>query len=118
MVTAATIHMSLLGLEGLAAVALRSQAQTAKLVDLLTSIDGVTAAFSTPHFHEAVIRLNQPVGPVLEALADQDILGGYDLTTDFPELGNALLICATETKTDDDLESYARALSNVVAKSA
>ena len=62
MVTAATIHMSLLGLEGLAAIALRSQVQTAKLVDLLTSIDSVTAAFSTPHFHEAVIRLNQPVG--------------------------------------------------------
>jgi glycine dehydrogenase subunit 1 len=116
MVTAATIHMSLLGLEGLAAVALRSQVQTAKLVDLLTSIDGVTAAFSTPHFHEAVIRLNQPVGPVLDALAEQDILGGYDLTTDFPELGNALLICATETKTDDDLESYVKVLANVLAK--
>jgi glycine dehydrogenase subunit 1 len=115
MVTAATIYMSLLGHEGLSRVALTSQQQTAKLLDLLTAIDGVERAFSSPHFHEAVIRLDRPVGPVLEALAVSDILGGYDLSSDFPELGNALLICATETKIDEDLEAYAAVMRDAMS---
>jgi glycine dehydrogenase subunit 1 len=118
MVTAATIYMSLLGPEGLRRVALASQQQTAKLLNLLTSIDGVERAFSAPHFHEAVIQLDRPVGPVLEYLAANDILGGFDLSKSYPELGNALLICATETKTDEDLEAYATALRHAMSASA
>jgi glycine dehydrogenase subunit 1 len=114
MVTAATIYMSLLGPAGLRRVALTSQQQTAKLVALLTEIEGVDAAFSAPHFHEAVVRLDRPVGPVLEALAERGVLGGHDLSKSFPELGNALLVCATETKTDEDLEAYAGALRDVL----
>jgi glycine dehydrogenase subunit 1 len=115
MVTAATIYMALLGPEGLRRVALSSQQQTAKLVARLATIDGVEPAFPTPHFHEAVIRLDRPVRPVLEALAKRDVLGGYDLSRDFPELGDTLLVCATETKTDEDLEAYANALQAVMS---
>jgi len=118
MVTAATIYMSLLGHEGLRRVALRSQQQTAKLVTLLTAIEGVERAFTSPHFHEAVIRLDRPVGPVLESLARRDIIGGYDLSNDYPELGNALLLCATETKIDEDLEDYAKALRAAMSAAA
>jgi len=118
MVTAATIYMSLLGHEGLSRVALTSQQQTAKLLELLTGIYGVERAFSSPHFHEAVIRLDRPVGPVLETLAQSDILGGFDLSGDYPELGNALLICATETKIDEDLETYAAALRDAMGVAA
>lgn len=115
MVTAATIYMSLLGHEGLARVAQASHANTAALVSALTAIDGVDALFSGPHFHEAVIRLSKPVGPVLEELAAQNILGGHDLSALYPELGNALLVCATETKTDVDIETYANALHEIMA---
>lgn len=115
MVTAATIYMSLMGPDGLERVALTSQQQTAKLVDLLTSIDGVEKAFDAPHFHEAVITLDRPVGPVLETLADIGVLGGLDLSASYPELGNALLLCATETKTDDDLEAYQCALADAMS---
>ena len=118
MVTAATIYMSLLGHGGLSRVALTSQQQTAKLLELLTAIHGVERAFSSPHFHEAVIRFDRPVGPVLESLAASDILGGFDLSGDYPELGNALLICATETKIDEDLEAYAAALRDVMSAAA
>lgn len=115
MVTAATIYMSLLGAEGLRRVALTSQQQTAKLLDLLTSIKGVERAFSAPHFHEAVIQLDRPVGPVLAHLAANDVLGGFDLSKTYPELGNALLVCATETKTDEDLDVYRSALQDAMS---
>ncbi len=115
MVTAATIYMSLLGHQGLARVALASHRQTAALLHLLTQIDGVEPLFDGPHFHDAGIRLDRPVEPVLQALAVRDILGGYDLSRELPELGNALLVCATETKTQADLEAYASALQEIMS---
>jgi glycine dehydrogenase subunit 1 len=122
MVTAATIYMALLGHRGLQRVALQSAARTAKLAGMLSALGGVARAFSAPHFHEVVLRLDRPVGPVLDALAANNILGGFDLSQDYPDLGNALLVCATETKTDADLESYAAALESALhdtqAKSA
>jgi len=114
MVTAATIHMSLLGAQGMSRVALASHRQTNELLKLLTAIDGVERLFEGPHFHEAGIRLDRAVAPVLDALAARQVLGGYDLSRDFPGLGNSLLVCATETKTRSDLEAYADALQEIM----
>ena len=110
MVTAATIYMSLLGAAGLAGVAGACAQRTAELVRALSRIDGVREAFESPRFHEAVLSLDRPAGPVLAALAERGIAGGLDLAPSHPELGHAILVCATETKTDADVEAYARAL--------
>jgi glycine dehydrogenase subunit 1 len=107
--------MSLLGPDGLAQVASASIANTRKLVDGLTSIAGVEAAFDAPRFHEAAIRLPRPVGSVLEALAARGIFGGCDLSAAYPELGDALLVCATETKTPEQLARYRDALAEILA---
>lgn len=117
MVTAAAIYMSLLGAAGLQRVAAASALRTADLLQALTRITGVTAAFSIPRFHEAVLLLDRPVAPVLAALAERGILGGLDLGTSYPELGNALLICATETKLDADIDAYASALADIMEPS-
>jgi glycine dehydrogenase subunit 1 len=109
-VTAATIYMSLLGPGGLARVAAASRERTSQLVQALTRIKGVAAAFDAPRFHEAVLTLDRPAGPVLAALAAQGIAGGLDLGASYPELGSSLLVCATETKTDADIDCYAQAL--------
>lgn len=115
-VTASTIYMSLLGPEGLKRVAAASHANTRSLLDQLTAIPGVKRAFSTAQFHEAVIQLDAPAGEILRALEAQGILGGYDLSAHYPELGQAILICATETKTAADLNLYAQQLARVLSK--
>ncbi|MBT8088721.1 MAG: aminomethyl-transferring glycine dehydrogenase subunit GcvPA [Gammaproteobacteria bacterium] len=113
MVTAATIYMSLLGLDGIAAVARSSHASTTRLVDGLCGINGVQRLYEGPYFHEAALKLDRPVAPLLAALAERDILGGFDLTgfagTD------ALLVCATETKSAADIDAYVSALAEVMA---
>jgi len=114
MVTAATIYMSLLGHDGLKNVALAAYRQSRKLTDMLVAIDGVTRTFSGSCFHESVLTFDRPLAPVLDALAKKDILGGFDLSADYPELENALLVCATETKTDADLARYADALTEIL----
>ena len=116
LVTAATIHMSLLGSAGLENVAAASQAQTRKLVDALTKIKGIKLAFSGPRFHEAVLQLDRNVDAVLEALAKRNVIGGFDLSRRYPELGNALLVCATEMRIDEDIATYAAAMSAVMAE--
>ena len=118
MVTAATIYMSLLGYEGLRQVAQASYQNTAYLIRGLTAIDGIERLFDSPHFHEVALKLDRPVAPVLQELASKDILGGLDLSATAPELRNALLVCATETKTESDLDAYIAAVEEIFSTEA
>jgi glycine dehydrogenase subunit 1 len=118
LMSAATIYLALLGPAGLERVARACLARTRELVDALGTLPGVRAAFEGPRFHEAVLTLDRPVAPVLEALAAEGIVGGLDLSRDYPELGHALLACATETRTRADIEAYARALGRQLGRAA
>ncbi len=114
-VTASTIHMAILGPRGLENTAAACHANTRELVAQLVTIDGVRQAFNSPIFHESVLQLDRPAGEVLHALAEHDILGGYDLGKDYPELGNAMLVCATELRTEEEIMAYRTALQAVLA---
>ena len=114
LVTAATIYMSIMGPQGLERVATASHAKTRELVTALARINGVRPAFATPCFHEAVLLLDRPVAPVLKSLEAKGIIGGFDLAEAYPELGPGLLVCATETKTSEDIASYAQALGEAM----
>jgi glycine dehydrogenase subunit 1 len=118
LVTAATIYMAIVGPTGLARVASRSMANLKSLRTQLAKVPGVKAAFDGAHFHECVVKLDRPVAPVLAELARVGIQGGFDLSQHYPELGHALLVCATETKNDADLLRYAQALGAVLKKAA
>ncbi|MBT3031188.1 MAG: aminomethyl-transferring glycine dehydrogenase subunit GcvPA [Candidatus Thiodiazotropha sp. (ex Lucina pensylvanica)] len=115
MVTAATIHMTLMGSEGLQRVAGASHTNTDKLTQALTSLHGVESVFNGAVFHERVVRLPIAAKKVLRALAAHSVLGGFDLSDDYPELGDAILVCATELRTDSDLENYRSKLERVIA---
>ena len=115
-VTAATIYLALLGPEGLERVAQASHANAHELALQLGVLPGVTRTFSGPVFHEFVVQFNAPVADVLQGLKAQGILGGLALTRDYPELGNALLVCATETKRDDDLALYADNIKRILGR--
>ncbi len=113
-VTASTIHMALLGPKGLEQVAAACHQNTNKLVERLSAIKGVEVVFNGPRFHEAVIRFTKPAAEVLDALAQHNVLGGFNLSKDYPELENAVLVCATEMRSDDDIDAYANALSQIL----
>ncbi len=115
MVTAATIYMSLLGFAGLASVARASHANTTKLALGLCGLDGVERLYDGAFFHEVALQLDRPVAPVLSALAERDILAGFDLTSSTGV--DSLLVCATETKTDADIAACVEAFAEVMATS-
>jgi len=116
LVTAATIYMSLLGPDGLAKVASASANNLRALRERLLKIPGVEPLFGDrAHFHELALKLPKPAIDVVEALAARRIVGGVALGEEFPQHGDALLVCTTETKRAEDLDAFAEALAAVLA---
>jgi glycine dehydrogenase subunit 1 len=111
---AGTVYLSLMGAEGLERVAAASMARCEQLAQALTGIEGVRRVFSRPVFHEIVLTLDRPIAPLLKALAQREIQGGLDLADYYPELGNALLVCATETKSSADIDAFRAMLAEVL----
>lgn len=116
LMTAATIYMSLLGDEGLQSVASHSHSGTIDLVAQATGIEGVSRRFTAPVFHEAVLRLPSPAKDVLERMARDGILGGYDLGELDAGLADCMLVNVTETKTPADLERFVVSLRAAVGE--
>ncbi len=114
LVTAATIYMSLMGAEGLRRVALASHENARSLLQHCLEVKGVSARFNGAFFHEFVLQLPCAASEVNKRMAEQAYQAGLDLTPFYPELANCLLVCATETKTEQDLINYQHALAKAV----
>lgn len=115
LVTAATIYMSLMGAEGLRRVAVQSHQNTQALVEALTAIPGVSRVFGSPTFHEALLRLPKPAETVLAQLAEAGILGGLAVGAYYPQWADCILVCATESRTAEQIASYAQTLAPILA---
>ena len=112
LVTAATIYMALLGPDGLRKVAAASAANLRLLRERLLKIPGVEPLFGDrAHFHELALKLPKPAADVVEALAARKIVAGVSLGEEYPQHGDALLVCTTETKSTTDLDTFADALA-------
>ena len=115
LVTAATIYMSLLGPDGLRKVATASASNLRALRDRLLAIPGVEPLFAgRAHFHELALKLPKPASEVVELLAVRRIVAGVALGEEYPQHGDALLVCTTETKSMADLDAFAEALVDVL----
>ena len=116
MVTASTIHMALLGPGGLRRVAQTCHAGLMMLLGSLSAVAGVRRVFEGAVFHEAVLATSEPVADVLRALQGQGILGGLGLQRFYPEIGDGLLVCVTETKSAWDLIDFAGRIARITDK--
>lgn len=107
LVTAATIHMALLGPQGLRNVAGHCVVQTRALYNALCALPGVEPVFpGRPFFHEVALRLPVAASELIEKMARKRIVAGVSLADEYPDVGDALLVCATETKTDQDIARF------------
>jgi glycine dehydrogenase subunit 1 len=114
LVTASTIYMSLMGPHGLRQVAMACHQNLQYLQEKLFAIDGIEPVFNRPAFHETVIRLPVSVDTILQALSKNKIQGGFSLTKSYPELGECLLVCVTETKTQKEMDYFTEKLAEIV----
>jgi len=110
-----TIHMTLLGAEGLKRVATLNHENACDLAEALDAIAGVEVL--TPRFfNEFAIRLPKRAEVVLDALMEKGIVGGVPFARLNPREGmdDVLLVCATETNSPEDINAYAAALRDIV----
>jgi glycine dehydrogenase subunit 1 len=111
-----TIHLSLLGEEGLTRLARINHARAVALADRLGKLPGVevvTPAF----FNEFTIRLPKPAAPIVDALAARGVIAGVPASRLLPRdksVENLLILAATETSSDDDFAALTAALKEVL----
>jgi glycine dehydrogenase subunit 1 len=110
---AAAVYMALLGAHGLKGVATACHANLNALLDRLGAV-GVRPRFAGPHFHEAVVSLDGRPVDLLKAMRSRRILGGVDISGQYAALPGGVLVCATETKSEQDLDDYAHALEDAL----
>jgi glycine dehydrogenase subunit 1 len=112
-----SIHLSLLGEAGLTRLAKLNHARAVELAERLTNIAGVelvTPAF----FNEFTLKLPKPAIVVADALADRGVIAGVRASRLYPhelDLRPHLIVAATETNSDADIDAYAAALAEVLA---
>lgn len=103
-----TVHMALLGENGFRDLARLNHEAAIKTADALSKIKGVKLVNET-FFNEFVIEMPKPADEVVEKLAGAGIIAGYPLE------GGRLLVAATEMTTDEDIETFATVLEEVLA---
>ena len=119
MATAATLYLAFLGTNGLQKVAASCVANTRSLIALLEKMPGISFPFGKNVFHEFVVALDTEIDTVLTGLAEADILAGIDISCDYGlqnglQNQNLLLICVTETKTEDELHLFVDTLNELL----
>ncbi|HVP30532.1 MAG TPA: aminomethyl-transferring glycine dehydrogenase subunit GcvPA [Myxococcota bacterium] len=117
MLLRATIFLALHGAHGLTALARQNVAKAAYLRSRVAATPGLSLPFSAPVFHELVVKL-APGDTAERALAralDAGIVGGLDLAPYAPELGPALLVCATEIATRESIDRLVSALGGAAS---
>ncbi|VAX17182.1 Glycine dehydrogenase [decarboxylating] (glycine cleavage system P1 protein) [hydrothermal vent metagenome] len=102
--TAAVIHMSLLGKEGLRELAMRNLSAAAYLARRVTSLNGFARISGAHFFNEVAISMPAPPQVVSRRLAKEGIQGGLDLRRYYPELESSMLFCATEMNTKKSID--------------
>jgi glycine cleavage system P protein (glycine dehydrogenase) subunit 1 len=100
----ATIYLSLLGKNGLRALAEQNLAKAHYAAHELAGVAGASLPFAGPRFNEFVVKTPVGAEDLLTALRQEKIIGGLHLERFYPELKNHLLVCVTETVTKAALD--------------
>jgi glycine dehydrogenase subunit 1 len=112
-----TIHLTLLGEEGLKGLARLNHARAVQASQRLADVPGVKL-LNDSFFNEFALELSKPAAGVVDHLAKQNILAGVPasrLDPHAPGLKNILLVTVTETATDAHVETLAKALQKELA---
>jgi glycine dehydrogenase subunit 1 len=110
MALAATVYMSLMGRQGMRRLAELCYHRAHYAASVLGQIPGYALLSDGPFFKEFVLRCPRPAGEINAALRSRQIIGGYDLAADEPQLGHAMLLAVTEMNSRADIDRLAAAL--------
>jgi glycine dehydrogenase subunit 1 len=100
----ATVYLTLYGREGLRELAIQNLSKAHYLGGKLKP------RFDAPYFNEFVVSTNGTSPDEINArLLEKKIIGGLSLKRYYPELGNSMLLCATEMSKREHMDALAKA---------
>jgi glycine dehydrogenase subunit 1 len=114
----AGVYLALMGPQGMVEIGEGIMARARYAMLRMNEIEGVRApAFDAPHFQEFVVQFDgtgKSVAEINHALQERGILGGKDLSQEFPVLEQSALYCVSEVHTQADIDQLVAALEEVV----
>ncbi|HKV47676.1 MAG TPA: hypothetical protein VJN69_06255, partial [Candidatus Acidoferrales bacterium] len=114
----ATIHLCLLGKEGLRELALQNLAKARFALAELEKIPGVRRVFSAPFFNEFAVEFPRSVKLINAELLREKIVGPLPLGQHYNELTKRALVCVTETMPRAEIERFAAAVRKILENAA
>ena len=110
-----SVHMTLLGENGLRQLASLNHARAREAADRLGAIAGVELV-NDAFFNEFTLKLPVEARPAVHAMVEKGVLGGVSLGRLYPDedaLQNGLVVAVTEVVTDEDIDALEAALKGV-----
>ncbi|MGO8672695.1 MAG: aminomethyl-transferring glycine dehydrogenase subunit GcvPA [Capsulimonadaceae bacterium] len=115
---AACVYLATMGKRGLRQVAELCLQKAHYAAQRIAAVPGCSLAYpQTAFFKEFVVRLPAPSAQINAALIRRGFIGGYPLDDIIPELGPAMIVCVTEQRTREEIDSFAQALGEIGNKS-
>jgi glycine dehydrogenase subunit 1 len=109
-------YMSAMGPEGFAEIGRLIMARSRHAAEAINGLAGCTVDLSRPVFKEFVVQFDSAkVADVNDALRAKGIFGGKDISGEAGVTGQAMLVCVTETHTEDDIARLVSTLKEVLA---
>lgn len=109
----ASVYMSALGKHGLRQVAELCYHKAHYAAEQIASLPGYRLWSADPFFNEFVLQCPRPVAQINDYLLEEGILGGYDLSQDYPEMENCMLLAVTELNTREQIDLLVEILEEV-----
>ncbi|WCK53339.1 aminomethyl-transferring glycine dehydrogenase subunit GcvPA [Aneurinibacillus sp. Ricciae_BoGa-3] len=107
---AASVAMTALGKQGVQESARLNVQKTQYAKRVIAALERYEIVFDSPVFNEFVVKTPVSVGQINKELLAHGIIGGYDLSREYPELANHMLIAVTELRTKEEIDRLAKGL--------
>ena len=113
---AAAAYLAAMGKHGLRKVAELSWHKAHYAAQQIAQLDGYEVVTDKPFFKEFVVKCPRPVAEINQYLLEEyGIIGGYDLSREYPGLGDAMLLCVTEMNTREEIDDLVTALGEAAS---
>jgi len=110
---AAAVYLTTLGKKGLREVALQSAQKAHYAFNEISKIGQFKPLFNKPFFKEFAIKSNFSVEKINDELLKNNIIGGYNLSKDYPQYDNSMLLCVTEKRTKKEIDTLVALMEGI-----
>lgn len=108
---AASVAMTALGKHGVKEMAISNLQKCAYAKNKFKEA-GFEIVFDGHSFNEFVVNCKAPVSVINRELLQKGIIGGYDLSNDYDNLDNHMLVAVTELRTKEEIDEFVKELED------